>query len=1046
MAASAYTDTVQKVYIAYYGRAADPVGLAYWSAAIDTAGGSLAAIMASFGASAEATTLYGSLSNTAKVNAIYQQSFGRDADFAGLMYYAGQLSAGTMTAASIAQNIFDGASGTDATMLTNKLVVAKAYTAAIDTASEVVAYSGTVAATAARTLLSTVDATTVTAGFDVATSVAGIVTTANATPAADAVAAKTFALTTGADGMTGTSVNDTFNGSLIFDSSEVATTAATFTIADTLNGGGGTGDTINLVVSGAQNISVVVPAASISNIETLNVRNTIAQTASVDASSITGLTLLTADRGIGAVTVTNLASGAEASMIGNGTIANGAFSVGYVAAATAATLNVTNGTTAGANVITGTGILSQVVNSTGAANTTGALTGAASATSTTINATTALTTAAATNLGATVTITGAGAVSTGSTALESGVTSLNASANTGGLTVALGSAVTQAITGSAGDDVITSGAVLTTGSVNAGAGDDTLVIGTNVSHANTAALAAKYTNFETLSVGNSFDMSLYPDVTGVTAVAMTSKSLTGLTATHAANVTVAGDQSTAFTVALAAATGTSDVLTMTMGTGLTTGASFDVAGLVMTGFETANLVSNPGPTATVGANQTVTLSVLTGATLANLNLTGNGFAITSADTTVAVAIDASALTGDNTAAGSKGLAIAGTTFATGSVVTGSALIDSVILDAGTEGVTLNLGAGADAITANVATLVADGTNDVTFNGGAGTDTVTVTNATITMTDNHFTSISNMEKLVLTSTTGDLALSVGTAFNVAYPDGVTITTGEFAAAKEAVINAGLATVPVSVTLTMTDAVLTALEANVITTGSGADTITWTGDGNTVGVTGSTAGTIVISSGAGVDTISVVAGTLLPSTGGQFLTVTGGTGADIISATKINSTTVTAAAIYVVAEGDSLTTAYDQISSFDLGTANLMSDGIDFASTSTVGTLGTSIDSGTILTHSVTAAVATFDDASTFATAIVINSSNLSDAVGYLNANTSNKEVLAFLYDSDNNGANDATMVYHNGVATDSLVMLVGITAVDALIATTNVAGANDLFIT
>jgi len=100
----------------------------------------------------------------------------------------------------------------------------------------------------------------------------------------------------------------------------------------------------------------------------------------------------------------------------------------------------------------------------------------------------------------------------------------------------------------------------------------------------------------------------------------------------------------------------------------------------------------------------------------------------------------------------------------------------------------------------------------------------------------------------------------------------------------------------------------------------------------------------------------------------------------------------------------------------------------------------------LTHAVTAAVATFDDAATFATAIIINSSNLSDTVGYLNANTSNKEVLAFLYDSDSNGANDAIMVYHNGVATDSLVMLVGITSVDALIATTNVAGANDLFIT
>ena len=124
--ATAYTDQVQKVYIAYYGRAADPVGLAYWAAKVETDG--LDGIMASFGASAEATTLYGSLTNTAKVNALYQQSFGRDADFAGLMYYAGQLTAGTMTAATIAQNIFDGASGADATILANKLVVAKAYT------------------------------------------------------------------------------------------------------------------------------------------------------------------------------------------------------------------------------------------------------------------------------------------------------------------------------------------------------------------------------------------------------------------------------------------------------------------------------------------------------------------------------------------------------------------------------------------------------------------------------------------------------------------------------------------------------------------------------------------------------------------------------------------------------------------------------------------------------------------------------------------------------------------------------------------------------
>ena len=79
MANAAYTDTVQKVYIAYYGRAADPVGLAYWENQLTANNGDLASIMNSFGTSPEATTLFGSLTNTIKVNKLYTQIFGRDA-------------------------------------------------------------------------------------------------------------------------------------------------------------------------------------------------------------------------------------------------------------------------------------------------------------------------------------------------------------------------------------------------------------------------------------------------------------------------------------------------------------------------------------------------------------------------------------------------------------------------------------------------------------------------------------------------------------------------------------------------------------------------------------------------------------------------------------------------------------------------------------------------------------------------------------------------------------------------------------------------------
>ena len=92
----------------------------------------------------------------------------------------------------------------------------------------------------------------------------------------------------------------------------------------------------------------------------------------------------------------------------------------------------------------------------------------------------------------------------------------------------------------------------------------------------------------------------------------------------------------------------------------------------------------------------------------------------------------------------------------------------------------------------------------------------------------------------------------------------------------------------------------------------------------------------------------------------------------------------------------------------------------------------------------AGVALFDDASTYAAAVIVNSANLADVIGYLAANTATLDAIAFLYDSDNNGVNDGTMVYSNQT-TDSLVFLAGVTAADTLIIGTNAANANDLHI-
>lgn len=768
-------------------------------------------------------------------------------------------------------------------------------------------------------------------------------------------------------------------------------------------------------------------------------------------SLIAGETHVNLDRSNQAATFTNMAAGGQYGVIGNESVTNtGALGLGYVAAATAGVLNYSGGTLgAQAVTITGSGLLSQTINSSGAANVTGAVTGAASVTSTTINATTALTTGAMTNLGATVTVNGAGAVNLSTNALESGVTTFNASGNSGGVTVALGSAVTQTVTGSTGNDVITSGAVLTTGSVNAGDGVDVLNIGSNVAHVNTTALAAKYTNFETLRMSGTLDMAL---ISGITAVQTTNAAtLTNMSATQAANVQVRANNADgtgdALSFSLANSAGTADVLTITTGIGTTTESAKDIAALTMNGFETLNIHANPGPTSTAGAgganDRTTTVASFTADKLTTINLTGTAVTLSNVATTLAVTVNGTQLTGNGLAAATTaGLTVAGSAVA-GSTINGSAVRD--VFTIGAEGSAYNGNGGNDSITTTVAVLVADGVADGTINGGDGTDTLTISDTTTTLTDNHFTKLSNMETLALSNTVGDASITLGGTANAAFANGITITSGTMAATTDFTLVGGLSNKNITLTIDATLLVGTAAETHSIVTGSGDDTVTFTGDDTYVGVAGGAQGTIVISTGAGADTISVTTGTsaATTSTTGQFLTITGGTGADLITLSGINGDTVdTGTAVFVVASGDSGTTVgtWDRITGFSLGAeaTGTVADRIDFAGTGAVGTIATSTDYGTILSHSITNGVATFDDAATFATALVISASNIADVVGYLAANTATADAVAFLYDANGDGVNDGTMIYSNQAA-DSLVELVG-TTVLGLSATTTIATA------
>ncbi|MDH4396065.1 MAG: DUF4214 domain-containing protein [Limnobacter sp.] len=246
MAKADFFDAVQKIYIAYYGRPADPNGLDFWAGKIDAAGGRIEEVLTAFGSSAEAASLFGAGSTESRVNNIFQQVLGRQADPAGLNFYTQALNNGTLngkpfTLVNVAQAILDGATGTDATTVANKLASAKLFTAAIDTTPEILAYSGNSAAATARGFLAGVTATAATPAQATA-SVASIV------DAATTSTGQAISLTVGADNVIGGAGDDTITSRIVDNTN-------TFQSGDVVNGGAGN-DRLNADVGNSQRFAI----------------------------------------------------------------------------------------------------------------------------------------------------------------------------------------------------------------------------------------------------------------------------------------------------------------------------------------------------------------------------------------------------------------------------------------------------------------------------------------------------------------------------------------------------------------------------------------------------------------------------------------------------------------------------------------------------------------------------------------------------------------------------------------------------------------------
>jgi outer membrane protein assembly factor BamB len=146
-ATAAYFDTVQKLYIGYYQRPADPEGLLFWAnglAAIDIngdgnfAGENFEPVLEQFSRSEEARVIYGgdvSSSNIAKVvDSIYMGLFNRyvEPGASGLDFWVNGFNSGGATPANILWQVITGAQGPDAASVRNKLTAANRFTQTLD--------------------------------------------------------------------------------------------------------------------------------------------------------------------------------------------------------------------------------------------------------------------------------------------------------------------------------------------------------------------------------------------------------------------------------------------------------------------------------------------------------------------------------------------------------------------------------------------------------------------------------------------------------------------------------------------------------------------------------------------------------------------------------------------------------------------------------------------------------------------------------------------------------------------------------------------------
>ena len=170
-----YGDLIQRIYISYFGRPADYLGLQYWEKifsdkgmplSMDEAslsypnGGNVRALIDTFVLSEESRGLYTG-SDAAYVNAVYLNIFNRNSEDAGRKFWAGFVARNELSRAQVVMRILSGAQNDDAVIVRKKVQAATYFTNALAKGSVyILNYTGDNINEAARQLLAEIAATT----------------------------------------------------------------------------------------------------------------------------------------------------------------------------------------------------------------------------------------------------------------------------------------------------------------------------------------------------------------------------------------------------------------------------------------------------------------------------------------------------------------------------------------------------------------------------------------------------------------------------------------------------------------------------------------------------------------------------------------------------------------------------------------------------------------------------------------------------------------------------------------------------------------------